>query len=150
MSRSKTVDLTGNDELVHDTVIDLTIEDCCNSALLLGMVFATEQRPKRGQEYRDRVRCESLEKLGFNVKTLDDKHNDTDLRNHCNANFLDARRMLKSMQAKWSKQKFNLVILDYFFSPVSIFSIIGLKFICNYTYTILDWLGKRKMVQFLV
>lgn len=91
----------------------------CDSALLLGVVFATEQRAKRGQEYRDRVRCEALERLGFQVKTLDNKHADKDLPKHCTANFSDTRRMMRSMEAKWSEEKFNHVILDYFFSPVS-------------------------------
>jgi hypothetical protein len=41
--------------------------------LLLGMVFAAEFQLKVGQEFRDRVRCEALERLGYSVKTLDDK-----------------------------------------------------------------------------
>jgi hypothetical protein len=89
------------------------------TALLLGVVFATEQRAKRGQEYRDRVRCEAMESLGYDVRTLDNKHSDAGLDKHCNANFSDTRRMMKSMDAKWNGEKFDHVILDYFFSPVS-------------------------------
>ena len=92
------------------------------NSLLLGMVFATEQRAKRGQEYRDRVRCEAMESIGFQVKTLDNKHSDAKLDKHCTANFSDTRRMMKSMDAKWSGEKFDHVILDYFFSPVRICS----------------------------
>ena len=91
----------------------------CGNSLLLGMVFATEQRAKRGQEYRDRVRCEAMENIGYGVKTLDNKHSDTDLDKHCTANFSDTRRMLRSMEAKWEGEVFDHVILDYFFSPVS-------------------------------
>jgi hypothetical protein len=89
------------------------------SALLLGVVFAKEQRAKRGQEYRDRVRCEAMENIGYTVKTLDNKHSDAGLDNHCTANFSDTRRMMKSMGAKWDGVKFDHIILDYFFSPVS-------------------------------
>jgi hypothetical protein len=88
------------------------------TALLLGVVFAKEQRAKRGQEYRDRVRCEAMENLGYDVRTLDNKHSDSGLDKHCNANFSDTRRMMKSMDAKWNGEKFDHVILDYFFSPV--------------------------------
>lgn len=46
------------------------LEDLRENALLLGMVFSTEECPKRGQEYRDRVRCEAMEKIGYNVRSL--------------------------------------------------------------------------------
>ncbi len=87
--------------------------------LLLGMVFSEEFEPKRGQEYRDRVRCEAMEKLGYRIKTLDDKHEDTDIEQHCTANFAGARRMLSAMGKRWKDPFFDHVILDYFFSPVS-------------------------------
>jgi len=91
-----------------------------SSVLLLGMVFSEELEPKRGQEYRDRVRCEAMEKLGYCVKTLDDKHKDFELKNgkHCTANFTDSRRMMKSIESRWEKPCFDHIILDYFFSPV--------------------------------
>ena len=44
------------------------LEDVREKALLLGMVYSEEERPLRGQEYRDRVRCESLEKIGYKVR----------------------------------------------------------------------------------
>mmetsp|Transcript_24510 Transcript_24510/g.40864 ORF Transcript_24510/g.40864 Transcript_24510/m.40864 type:complete len:296 (+) Transcript_24510:65-952(+) len=88
------------------------------NSLLLGVVFATEQVPKRGQEYRDRVRCEAMEAIGFQVRTLDNKHSDEGLSKHCTANFSDTRRMMRSMDAKWENETFDHVILDYFFSPV--------------------------------
>ena len=44
------------------------------TALLLGMVYSNEKDPITGQMFRDRVRCEAMEKLGYVVKTLDDKH----------------------------------------------------------------------------
>ena len=92
-----------------------------NNVLLLGMVFAHQAtEPKRGQEFRDRVRCEALNNLGYNIYTLDDKHEDTMIREHCRANFADTRRMMQSMEHKWKNVRFEHVILDYFFSPVSV------------------------------
>ncbi len=44
-----------------------------NNILLLGMVSSDKLIPSRGQEYRDRVRCLELQKLGTPV---DDKHED--------------------------------------------------------------------------
>lgn len=96
------------------------------SVLLLGMVFAHQAiEPKRGQEFRDRVRCEAVKACGYNVYTLDDKHEDHQINEHCQANFADTRRMMQSIRSKWSEQKvaFRDIILDYFFSPVSTFSV---------------------------
>lgn len=89
--------------------------------LLLGVVYSEKTEPARGQEYRDRVRCDSLEKLGYSVRTLDNKHRDDDISSgrHCTANFTDPRRMLKSIHSKWNQTSFDHIILDYFFSPVS-------------------------------
>ncbi len=90
-----------------------------SKVLLLGMVFAHDViRPNRGQEFRDRVRCEALAQLGASVFTMDDKHKDDHIEEHCRANFVDTRRMLQSMKAKWGVVAFNHIILDYFFSPV--------------------------------
>lgn len=88
--------------------------------LLLGMVFAHQAtEPKRGQEFRDRVRCQAVKNLGYSVYTLDDKHDDSEIREHCRANFADTRRMLASIYSKWGKvTKFDEIVLDYFFSPV--------------------------------
>ena len=94
------------------------------SVLLLGMVFAHQAtEPKRGQEFRDRVRCEAVKACGYNVYTLDDKHEDNLIDEHCQANFADTRRMMQSIRGKWSEQKvvFGDIILDYFFSPVSFY-----------------------------
>ncbi|RYH23645.1 hypothetical protein EON65_17655 [archaeon] len=91
------------------------------NVLLLGMVFAHRaMTPKRGQEFRDRVRCEAVEKIGYRVYTLDNKHDGIGIEEHCTGNFCDSRRMLKSMKSKWPENpKFSHIILDYFFSPVS-------------------------------
>ena len=43
------------------------LEDIREKVLLLGMVFSEEKRAHRGQEFRDRVRCEALEKIGYKV-----------------------------------------------------------------------------------
>lgn len=83
------------------------------------MVYSDEHVPKRGQEYRDRVRCAAMSSLGYDVKTLDNKHSDVKLPNHCTANFADTRRMISSMKRKWDDLKFDHVFLDYFMSPVS-------------------------------
>ena len=89
--------------------------------LLLGMVYSEEFEPKRGQEFRDRVRCEAMEKLGFTVKTLDTKHSDATIAKHCQADFTEPRRMLKSMKSRWTDCQFQDIVLDYFFSPVGLF-----------------------------
>lgn len=95
-------------------------------ALLLGCVYANEFTPKRGQEYRDRVRCEALERIGYEVYTLDDKHEETRESvpgRHCKANFSDARRMAMCIRQVWGYTiSFDVIILDYFFSPVSHYS----------------------------
>ena len=87
----------------------------------MGMVFSEVQSPRRGQEYRDRVRCEGLEKHGYDVYTLDDKHDDVAISSgrHCTANFTSERRMMKSIDSKWGSIVFDDIMLDYFFSPVS-------------------------------
>jgi hypothetical protein len=81
-----------------------------------------EDRPSRGQEFRDRVRCEALENLGYDVYTLDNKHPEVrgPAGKHCRANFADPRRMIKSIKFTWGNDiVFDSIILDYFFSPVS-------------------------------
>jgi len=87
--------------------------------LLLGMVHSpTKVDPSRGQEFRDRVRCESLEQSGVVVYTLDDKHDDQCLPLHCQTNFANARRMLRAVRKRWGPDiKFESIHLDYFFSP---------------------------------
>lgn len=92
-----------------------------STVLLLGMVFAhTATEPKRGQEFRDHVRCLALEEQGYQVFTLDDKHEDQDIPEHCRANFADHRRMISAMQNKWGGIRFDHIVLDYFFCPVSL------------------------------
>lgn len=91
------------------------------NVLLLGMVYSEEFEPKRGQEFRDRVRCEAVEKLGYSVKTLDTKHSDSSISKHCQADFTEPRRMLRSMKSRWADCEFEDIILDYFFSPVRSF-----------------------------
>jgi len=91
--------------------------------LVLGMVFSEQLIPTRGQEFRDRVRCVELQRLGFNVCTVDDKHNDDKYLFlpglHCNANFNQAKGFINKIYAKWGQDvKFCHIILDYFFSPV--------------------------------
>lgn len=80
--------------------------------------------PSRGQGYRDRVRCQALESLGYVVYTMDDKHHESLAVNgrHCQTNFSDARRMWECIQNTWEvvgilKRGFQVIILDYFFSP---------------------------------
>ena len=66
------------------------------------MVFSDQLIPSRGQEYHDRVRCVELQKLGLNVYTVDDKHEDDYLfpGKHCNANFNNDSGFLKNIQNK--------------------------------------------------
>lgn len=98
------------------------------NVLLLGMVYAhAATAPKRGQEFRDRVRCHALSNLGYRVFTLDDKHDDEKIPEHVRANFADSRRMLQCIRKKWSTTapdghvelpKFKSIMLDYFFCPL--------------------------------
>jgi len=110
---------------------------CTKSSLLLGMVYSKQDRPTRGQEYRDRVRCEAMENIGYHVRTLDDKHDDSHLEKHCQANFSDTRRMLESMKVKWERISFDFVILDYFFSPVTSLFLLLLRFNIDEVFMIL-------------
>lgn len=119
------------------------------SALILGMAFhdkARSEQPTRGQGYRDRIRCEALERLNYNVRSLDNKHEEIISKEskHCQANFADARRMKSSMDELWpNREQYDHVILDYFFSPVSIF-ISTAK--CKHNIVVLlGWLGKNSM-----
>ena len=82
--------------------------------LCLGMVYSDEVRPGRGQEFR-----EALRSIGYSVRTLDNKHAHIPGQ-HCNANFNDVRRMMRSVAGEWVGITFNHVVLDYFFSPVRI------------------------------
>lgn len=92
------------------------------TALLLGMFNSTEETPKHGQ-FRDRIRCEALEKY-YDVYTLDNKHDSKNLLEvkkgrHCQASFNDTRRMKMDILQTWGETiKFDVIILDYFFSPV--------------------------------
>ena len=92
-----------------------------HNILLLGMVYSTEQRPIVGQEYRDRVRIKGLEMLGYDVYTLDDKHEisfKTEPGKHCSSNFCDKRRLKNDMETAWGKSlRFDYIILDYFWCP---------------------------------
>ena len=106
--------------------------------LLLGMVYADERRYLRGQESRDRIRCDALERRRFDVVTLDDKHPEiqqrfirvkgklqevhTYLLRHIHTNMVDTIRMSKAIQQKIGDKKFDHICLDYFFSPVSYIS----------------------------
>ena len=123
--------------------------DTVKQILLLRMAYHDKSQSEhavRGQGYRDRIRCEALENLGFIVKTLDDKHQVSISldKKHCHTNF--SRRMRNSMEAMWGKdlqdKTFDHVILDYFFSPVR------QQFWCEYDIRIqliyvrtIGWLG---------
>lgn len=93
------------------------------NALMLGMAFFESRgSPVVGQQYRDTVRLESLEKDGYIVYTLDNKHNShqTKQGRHCNTNFCDARGMEKDFkELEFRHLEYDVIILDYFFSPVS-------------------------------
>ena len=94
------------------------------TVLLLGMINSGNEyafNEPYGQEFRDNVRCTALAALGYFVHSIDDKHADVNGR-HCNANFNDFRRMLQSFERKTSfplRLEADIVILDYFFSPVT-------------------------------
>jgi hypothetical protein len=92
-----------------------------NKILLLGMVFSDQLIPTRGQEYRDRVCRVELQKLGFNVYTVDYKDEDDYLfpGKHRNTNFNNDSGFLKNIQNKLGNDiKFSHIILDYFYCPI--------------------------------
>ena len=88
-----------------------------DNILLLGMVFSEQFLPERGQEFRDPVRCIELKRFGFNVCTVDDKHNDDYLFPglRCNANFNNDRGFVRQVRNKRGTDvQFKHIILDYF------------------------------------
>ena len=94
-------------------------------ALLLGVVYSNDKEasePSCGQRFRDRVRCKSLEKAGYEVYSLDDKHEASSAvpGRHCQTNFSDSARMMRCLPLSWewlSQSGFDSIYLDYFFSP---------------------------------
>ena len=73
-----------------------------------------------GQERRDLIRISRLISLGYNVYSIDDKHNAI-LGQHCRANFNDSRRLYQSIKKQKAFPEYlvaQYIILDYFFSPV--------------------------------
>lgn len=135
--------------------------------LLLGIVFATKEvtpSPATGQMYRDRVRCEAMVNLGYDVKTLDDKHDDDEdyavecekpspwpiqrtavEGTHCRANFSDPRRMWRKMKQIWGpKTRFDSIILDYFFCPEGYASV---RWSENFFKETLPILAQRKILK---
>ena len=101
------------------------------SCLLLGVFHSRKyndrvagKEPNRGQLFRDGVRSKALEDDGFIVRSLDNKHHETDVKCgdeiHCNANFADSRRMSKALRSAFGDDIiFEHFILEYFLSPVS-------------------------------
>lgn len=91
------------------------------SCLLLGVFYTTSfatNGPKRGQTFRDGIRVQALQDAGYSVRTLDNKHVNKSENTHCNANFVDFRRMYKEMKNTFGENvSFDHIILDYFFSP---------------------------------
>lgn len=142
-------DLLSSDELsiAHADRTDFTphsnIFNLKKRALLLGMVNSNKifDAPVQGQEYRDKLRCVALEEDGYEVFTMDDKHNSSEGAEcrHCKSNFCDERKMviwlnkiwngeaseangagvttLITMQMWYRIMEFDYIILDYFFSP---------------------------------
>ena len=67
-----------------------------NNALLLGKLYSSHnEKPAKGQPFRDQIRCQAMKKLDYKVFTLDDKHDEINGMNgkHCRANFADHTRM---------------------------------------------------------
>lgn len=93
------------------------------NVMLLGIVDTEWNKNTTGQEARDNLRCGAMKAMKFIIKTIDDKHSEVNRPNHCQANFCDARRFKMSMTNKWGENysySLDHIILDYFFSPVSV------------------------------
>jgi len=113
-----------NVEQIIDTPIDeMTVRPL---VLILGFFFTIgHYLPSRGQGYRDSERGISMEEDGYDVYSLDDKHNESDFKSknknknkHCTTNFNCPERMIRAMRKLWGSISFTYIILDYFFSPV--------------------------------
>lgn len=103
--------------------VDTLGDDTLPLILLLGMVYAKYEKvqPSYGQEFRDLTRINGLISLGYKVHTLDNKHSeDRAVENmHCESSFLISESKLSTNLLKcWGDHKYDLIILDYFFSPV--------------------------------
>ena len=93
--------------------------------LLLGMVNAnvTKEEQKKNkalpQAYRDRVRCEALEKYGFDVRTVDKDHKVESAieGKHVETDFCLSRTFRDAMVKEWDGIRFLAVFLDYVRSP---------------------------------
>ena len=114
-------------------------------ALCFGMVYSKEHRPNTGQPYRDRVRCDALERLlgqesnkTYKVYSCDVDHEDhhfedfrktsaktgvvVQLDQHIFGNFNSSRRMFAMIKKKWGDNiMFDKVYWDWFFCTVSIY-----------------------------
>ena len=98
------------------------MQDSKGNVLLLGMFYSKGFEPSRGQGFRDGIRCQAVENVGYSVWSLDDKHSATGSEviegKHCQTNFANARRMAMALRRSWPQILFDHIILDYFFSPV--------------------------------
>ena len=105
----------------------MPFEDHRKNILLLGMVYTNQENSEKlvpGQTNRDRIRCVSLERNGYNVYSMDNKHpNDfAVVGRHSLSNFCYPRVMFKEISSIWAGLKFHDICLDYFFSPQGILS----------------------------
>jgi hypothetical protein len=100
--------------------MDSSLHQTDPCVLALGMVYSKEDKPKCGQQYRDRLRILELERLGYNVYSLDNKHLSTDglPGKHCHSSFASTRHLQKNISQTWGDVSFDLIIMDYFFCPV--------------------------------
>ena len=109
--------------------------------LLLGMYHSCGTQEcytvdKPGQGYRDLLRCQALENVGYIVHTCDNKHTEEFVYKkrgrrkkevpvadrpgvHLYHDFADWRRLQTAMaeMPKFNSKPFELILLDYFFSP---------------------------------
>ena len=131
------------------------------SCLLLGVFYSRKfdvrargKEPNRGQLFRDGVRSKALEDDGFIVRSLDNKHHETDVKSgeetHCNTDFTNSRRMSTDLRNAFGADIiFDHIILDYFFSPVSYHCIstrmhkIVSSFLLMYNYIQVGWARTR-------
>ena len=83
---------------------------------LLGMVCSDKPiTPSRGQRFRDWVRCDALEKMGWELTTIDNKHNSH--RRHCCADFNSRKFFEDVLLTSPAAFGADIVMLDYFFGP---------------------------------
>ncbi len=120
--------LKRRDQLPWDTMNSTKVIPTNGKVLLAGLFFSAElpnTNPGYGQHYRDRLRCQSLARKGFQLETMDDKHQQDDCEtdhNHYNVNCSVPSAVVNELVKRHGSnyiELYDLIIVDYNFAPGS-------------------------------